>query len=1488
MKILIKKGLRTLGKIVGRLLLGVFLAVYVVVALVNYSVVQSYVGMVAGHYFSKEWGGEVRIGSLHAMPFDHLLLDNVLMVSPEGDTILQAETLRVRFKRFPYSDNKLELNSVYLRNAYYHLESYGKEINLRYIINHYKKDSVPHREHEPFTVEVKNVVLNRVHYKMDLPDVRTVVFDEGVQIPHMEFFDIRCKVKNLRVVNDDVTCRVVRMSAMEKSGFKVKDISGDVHVGRQDITTTNIEVETEHSRILVDSRLTYDGWEVMKDYVTTVNHEVVVKEGTTVAMSDVAYWAPVLWGVNAQIEATCSASGPVNHLQVEHLSAHWGQESGLSLRGELWGLPNVDTSYADVDIERLWTTASDVVALGIVGNEQHPAPSAMLHLRVPQKILNGVEYVDISANARGGMNRPMRVNLNMASGLGNLRADGHVEPKQGYTKIGLEANSDGLGMSLIGSDWITHSGFSVSADGTVGDMSDWRSLTAKVEGVLTNSVVKGQRLSMATLTASVDRGRIVADVESTDDLAAFTAHADVNMDDSLHTYIADVDVRQLNLGLFAGGGNQQGDTTGSRVLQTSVSLIAEGNSVEEIRGEVVANYTRIGDVAIDNLRLQVVSYSEGQSAYGKDYKRITVESDMADAVVSGRFRYDDLPLMVGYLCQEIIPNEFNPMQPVDEEALGRLADRTMAFNVKWNDSRRMLPVMVPGLSLAPNTRIDGNYNYGEKLKVAMRSDSLRMGSVVLENVGMSGRSAEGKYLVEIESQNILAGAMEIFDKAHLSVGSNSEQMTLGLAWGDADAPTRGDLLLRLHNHKVDVLKPTFYIADDPWQLGIDDLTLSVEDGLSLRGSGISIESSRQQLNAQVSLCGLENDYVEVRLNHFKLDKVLDILLQDSPLTVAGDIGGRCSLYGITSTPYFNANLTIGDCEVNHHPMGDVSLRSNWNAELNILNLHAGSRFVTASGWVGLGQDDPDMNVNAYFDGFDLSTLEPTVASFASLLEGKLYGDIDISGSLADPLVVGEAYVDSGRVGVGITNVVYSFADTVRFTSNRIRVNDFRVSDPLGNQLVLDGDVRYKSLDDITLGLRFSTDNIMVLNQHSGDQFYGTLFAGANGTIRGNPQRLSIGVQAHTNSGCNLTVPVSDMRQVEAQNYIVFVDDATATVGTTSRATTSQGALNLTLDLSLTPDLQLNLPMDFSEVSANMSANGNGEIHLTYDGVNVPQVLGNYEISSGTMKVGLISLIEKNFTIENGSSLNFQGSLPDARFDLRAIYAQRVNLSTLTGSLSSIDNTQKYIQVEDVIAIAGTLQDPSISFDIRLPNADQSVSDEVFSYIDRNSERDMLNQTISLLLRGSFYNANAGAGSGLIDNGISSGYAMVGSLVGGMVGDMVQFVDVDIDYKAATELTNEQVDFNISKDWGRWYLESTLGYGGDSRELSSSATSSTVIDALVGYRLSPLVHLYAYNRTNTNDYTRMDLPYKQGAGLKLTKEFDTWSDLFKSKKRTAKR
>ena len=207
-------------------------------------------------------------------------------------------------------------------------------------------------------------------------------------------------------------------------------------------------------------------------------------------------------------------------------------------------------------------------------------------------------------------------------------------------------------------------------------------------------------------------------------------------------------------------------------------------------------------------------------------------------------------------------------------------------------------------------------------------------------------------------------------------------------------------------------------------------------------------------------------------------------------------------------------------------------------------------------------------------------------------------------------------------------------------------------------------------------------------------------------------------------------------------------------------------------------------------------------------------------------------------------------------------------------------------VESIIALSGQLLNPTIKFDFRLPNADQSTEEEVFARIDRTNEREMMNQTISLLAMSQFYSESPNAGS---FNAISSGIGIAANTVSSLVSNMVEFVDVNINYKSGDELVNDQLDIGISKEWNRFYFETTFGIGGDARSLdqldNDDGTANNIIgDVLIGYKITPNFHLVAFNRSNANDYTKQDLPYTQGIGIKYSKDFDTWKSLFAPKKK----
>ena len=1480
--------LKTVWKIIWRTFVGLFLAVYCLVALANFSLVQSYAATEVGRRLSEAWGGKVKIGSLHANPIDHLIANNLLMVAPDGDTILDAKVLRVRFHRFPYRGDRLELQSVYLRDAYYRLITWEPGdttapdyvrnsplfatrpgINMQHIIDYYYRGPLTELP-PPFTVDVKNVILRNVHYKMDLPEHNMVAYDNGVVIPHMEFYDIHGKITNVHVVNDDVTCRLVRLKTVERSGFRAENISSSqIHVGQQDITVTDLYVETDRSRIMVDTEIKYDGWESLADYLNTAYHNIDIKEGTSVAMSDIAFWAPVLWGIDVQLMPCGNAEGTISDMRIPRMDLRFGHASDVYVAGDIKGLPDVEQLCLDLQALDIRFEESDITSL-MAQMPRYITPQVAGYLRQ-------IQYIDLTAQASGSLNGSCTANLNMVCGLGNLRADMAVRPARRGRHIVLNANSDGLGLTPLGSDWLTHSGLDLNLEADIPNrIKGIQSLNAQADMTLNGSVVRGNRLDPVVLHASLEEGNATVTGECNDSLVDFSVLGHIKLADSLRGYHVDLQLNHLDAEALGLTSKQYGD------MGTHLVANFKGNELDGMSGGAVAYRTHVGDMKMRELKLNVISD-------GID-KRLQLESDALTATVNGRFLYSDLPVMFQSMSYDVLPVELGLVPQPDSTVLVDIAANTMNFHLRWTDESGLLQKLVPGLNVAGGTRIDGAYNSTEMLRLVGRGDWLDIGGIHLGGIGLQTGHHGGNYTIEVESQTVNVGDFELFEEAVVSLACSRDGAEMGLRWGDSTQHTTGDLLFSLSGGDIRVLRPYFNVGNSQWQVGADGMHIEMQPQFAFVADRFSLESDQQHINARMRLMNKDNDCVELNFDNFGLSLLSDLFLQNTPLDVEGWLNGRFSLYGLATSPYFNANMSIDSSRLNRQELGRLSLLSTWNAEMNTLNLQLGGNTLNALGWLELGTDNPDINFGIDFNRFELATIAPLLSEFSSRFEGQLEGQIDISGKLNQPTILGEAYIDGGALMVDVTGVTYFFNDSIEFNNNRVTLRNFLILDQLGNTANVDGEIRYHDLENLEYNLSLNTDNLLVLSQRNGDDFYGTLLVQADGTVSGGVDRIDIGLRARTNPGSSLTVPISDRRQVHNQNFIIFVGDDEQSVASQSTSKTGGMDFDLEVDLTITPDLQLDLPMSFSEVSVGVKGSGNRDLHLSLTETLEPEVQGNYEISSGSLKLGVASMIEKTFSLEQGSSLNFQGSLPDALFDLQAVYSQRVNLSTLTGSLSAVDNTQKYIQVENVIAIAGTLTEPTLRFDLRLPGADASVEEEVFSYVDRNSERDMLNQTMSLLLMGSFYNVggNMNENANLLSSGLSSGYSMVASTMGNMVSDMVQVVDVDFKYKAATEMTNEQVDLNISKDWGRFYLKSTLGYGGDSRELEDNANGNAVIDALLGYRITPLIHVYAYNRTNNNDYTRLDLPYKQGAGIKLTKDFDHWGDLFIRRKEKTKK
>lgn len=1531
-----------------RVVLALFVLVYVVVALVNYSVVQSVIGSVVSDHFTKEWGGKVRVGSLGCNPMNHLVLHNVELIAPGNDTVCVARRIACRFDGFPFDSHGLTFSKVQLSDALYHLTVDSVGLNLDFIINYYSSDEPDEEDDDEevdFKVLVDDLVMDNVCYRQDLEDDSTYeerVGIPGVDIMHMEYGKIDARIRNVRVDLDRVTCRIDKFVTTERSGLEVRDLHGNVYATRSGISVTNMTLETADSKLMGDVLLDYRDWESMEEFLDSVYFTVHFDEGSYGGMQDAAYWAPFLWGMDHRIFIHGDFSGPISDFRADNVMLSFGDETTIDLDAYIYGLPNIDTTIIGADIHHLHTTYADLAAV------KHPEGIKMQ----AEMLLKSLNNIDLEASFTGTI-YDFYVTLGLQCDLGSMKGDVllAMNPQKKEYRYTGQLSSSGFNIGRIApNEWLSRGGFDLTFEG---NGFDPKTMDASAEGQLHHLVVKGQRLiGEVAVEADATNGLLSLDASIDDVLASLSVHGEGDWREDSPVYRATIDAQHLDIKRF-GLWNNEGDS----IAQLAFHATARHSNPDEANHSSRISLTDVHLMTVSceksgkdipalrtDRRIKSLSLS---SRMQNHWMNTTLRSDLADATLRGYYQYASLPELLSHIIDDYLPNSIiaSPWSTPSDRASSSLADSRFEFNLEWKDTAGLVRSFAPDLYVAPGSTIQANYNFADGFKPIIRSDSIGFGNLRFYDVGVNGEAISDHYRLQLKSDRLMLGQIQLMDFGTLRMETSPENMSCRVHWQNSSQKIGGgDVNLRVvadSNLLRLVVDPSHLaLGDRDWSLlseGENYLMLPNRDNLAdtakefvFHLDKIGLISGIQQLAVYGTMrtYGNENakagvgtsDSIVLQLSNLGLD-IVNPFVAGSGISLGGQASGK-----VTSSNVMTGDLTVNSLSFNGASLGDLVINSFLDDSLHRLNIncrtleHSNNQSsnypsISLDGYALLDNDSPGLHFDAQIDDLDMGVLKPFVNSFSSNVEGKAAAKLALSGTMETPVVNGFIAVQKGLMNVDFLNVAYSFSDTIFVDSTSVRLDDFELGDPDGGVAYVDGLIKHRFFNNLNIDLSLRSTQLLCMNTSAKDNaaFYGRIVASADGLVRGPVNNLDIVLNARTLEGTSLTVPINDKKQVEQVDYIHFVTDdyelsspwvVTSAIDrqwasdaemlsqmeTTELSSVAEdkgdSRYNLTINVEVTPSMQFRLPVESSSVDADVRAKGMGNLQLTLGTGREFGVAGDYEISGGTLLLDLLGVVSKEFTIDDGSSITFPGNIQRAMFDIRAVLSQRVNLSSLTGTLSSTDS-QKPIQVENVISLSGSLQSPNVSFDIRLPGADQSVQEEVFSYIDRNNERDMLNQTVSLLVTKRFYTTTATAdlGGGETTTG-NQAYGLVMGTLGSVVSDMVQVVNVNFDYQSGNGLTTDQYAVDISKEWNKFYFETTFGFGGESREMmtSGNGTNNMTGDMLVGYKINPRLHLFVFNRSNTNDYTRSDLPYKQGLGLKYTRDFDRLGDIFFRKKK----
>ena len=656
-------------------------------------------------------------------------------------------------------------------------------------------------------------------------------------------------------------------------------------------------------------------------------------------------------------------------------------------------------------------------------------------------------------------------------------------------------------------------------------------------------------------------------------------------------------------------------------------------------------------------------------------------------------------------------------------------------------------------------------------------------------------------------------------------------------------------------------KGTLMEKDSLWSLAVDSLRFrsrqqnwkALPGGFIQKSGGvwalktIHLQSGPSQLRLDGLLSKDRGDQIQLDLINVDADQVLALTGQGTGW-LDGTINGQVTGDGLLASPNLSGDLVVSNLRLDSLPLGILRLQSEFQPEINRLLINARLQdrdvdLASVAGWVQTDQDDLPCELDLRLQRAPLQLLELVLLPHLDSLRGTARAVVQVKGGLTHPEMSGYLVMDSGRLYLPSLKSTYWIQDTVLVTPDGYVFGGNPVRDAdLGTAWVT-GTVNHRRFRDWTY--RFALDsvrNLRVLNEPrlvSGDYYYGLGRVSGNAVISGDEYLTRIQVRAQAQKGSRLIIPLDDLDEESRYDFIRFAELDPDTAPSASGANTDVMALrglDLQLSLVLTPESEVTLLLD-RRYGDQIKGYGNGALDLTLSQEGNLNLSGNYVFTKGDYSFNLGNIASKNFKINNGGRIDWNGDPYEGVMNIQAVYNQRASVQNLLGSSRAQNDRRNMLPVQTQLNLTG-----ATAF---------------------NSVTELLTNRLSNLLSNSLGGVNLGInyrgdlGTGLLGSGSGSN-------------SLTDSNRRDLNVALNTSLFNN-----------RLVIDGNLAMGNSLQINAQNMAGEIQMEYLINPNGS--VRARAFNRVDDRILFNQTLNYRQGIGLSYNRNFDRWGELFRSRR-----
>jgi len=1407
--------------------------------------VQNFIAHKASNYLSKELQTKIQLESIYFKPFSSIEIKKFYIEDQKQDTLLYFDEFQAQLDLRSIWNSELTMNDLIVRNGKISIKkNLDSTTNFTFIQDYFapKKKSKTKPE-KKFDFYLPDATLDNIDFRyINYFSTGEV---EGINFNDLHIYALSGKLDEIDYVNHIIQTSAHNLTFREKSGVFVKNLTAKATVdsNRMEFAQLNLELNTSYLRDYV--LLEYPDFSAFSDFV----HQVSVKgnlKNSRITSKDIAFFAPQVNVTSFDVLVNGNFTGKVDDLQAKQVQIRTGKQTWLQGDVSIKGLPDIEQTLFDMDLSRLISTRKDLE--GLVADL---SGKGLFELPV---IFDRFGKLSYQGRITGFYNDFITKGI-FKTNLGEVIADVNLKLKGNGEYSGeLLTNNFNLA-GLLQNDQLGFVSMRANAKGEGFTLKD---LQEDLQATIQFFDFKGYRYQNISVDGTLVEQNFSGKINVNDENLKADFDGNLNLNKDLPIYSFDAQVAKVNL---------------NKLNFTKDTLILSGNIESDFAGDNLNNI--IGRLFVSDLSIQKTGYSTLVDSFlvsaegSGDERTLAIQSNIIDATINGEFDLNTFPSYFKSVAKRYLPS-WNT-----EIVQGGPQEFDMELVVK--DFEPLSMIFAPDVTIPEEAIITGQFSSENKTASLNGFIPIITYKGIKANNLIFDQTTNDQYLnVFVTSDRVNITDSLYINNVNFANILRNDSLNFNIKLSDQDDINQLDLngLIEFDQNasiQLSLLPSDVIINREEWRIqekvrfGFGDGKASID--------GLELTQGDQLVKINGIISNKEDDVLTINFQDFSL-KTLNPLSQPAGIEMAGLMNGEVEVRSLLKNPFIQSDITAKGIEYNQTAIGDLVLKADLDQTSKLVNLIAeirneGTQSLFVKGTYNAVQEENSLKLAMRLNDSEIILFEPFLRKLVSDLSGTATADLFVTGTPFNPRINGKARLKNAGLVVNYLRTPYVIDDEVQIENSTILLKDLVITDRNDHKATANGTVDMSTPLNPTINIEIRADNFMVLNTTARDNplYYGLAYGTGNFSFQGPTDNMNINIQARTNEGTTINIPLNAAGTITDRDFITFVAKDSSIVP--PKTSYFQG-LTMTMDLSVNPDAKINIFTDLGKLSGN----GEGLISMNITSLGDFEMFGDYAIQEGEFEFTAQDFINKIFEINRGGSIRWTGNPTEALINLTAIYQVRTSVQPLYAAAGRSGSDQRIMAQAEMI-LNGNLLHPEISFGIDFPT-DSYVKDELQSYL--SDANNVNQQALSLIVRRSFA---PGTGTDLTrelnTTVFSAGTELAFNQLNNIISQSLNlnFVDFNIrsfnEASASIRLLNDRLILTGGVTDRRGQLNDFNVFGKD---------VASDVEALYLIRKNGNLLFRASNRLSNRNFLNPEDEYVSAFGLVYRQEFDTFGEFFR--------